>query len=326
MSDNINVRFLVAGLMCITLLLSSGCQQQGEAVDLYIDAILLTEFDKDELAVGKLNEAVKVDKKFSYAYSLLGQIYEKMGDYEKSAASYKKATGLRPWSFKDFFSLGRIYEIIKEFAKAVRAYARACEIDPEHLQAHINTAKCYVELKDYDRALTFSRRAEEIDPNVGEVQMLLADIYKSQEDYQGAIRSYKRALEIDSNNPEIMTSLAVAYTRTALYEPAKELLTTVTQIQPDNSKAHQYLGYCQLKLNDPDKAIEAYTSAVRINSRDWEALRALGVAYMLKAIVSDDASLKLKAIEQWRASLDINPNQSNSQMLLRLIWKYSKLR
>ncbi|MBL7152981.1 MAG: tetratricopeptide repeat protein, partial [Phycisphaerae bacterium] len=153
MRDHGRIRVVITGLICVVLLCCSGCPKSNNAVDLYLDGILLTEYDEDEKAVEKLKEAVKADKKFSYAYSVLGQVYEKMEDYPNSAASYEKATEINPDSLKDFMGLGRVYKIMKELAKAVDAYARACEIDPNHLQAHLNAAKCYVELEDFDNAL-----------------------------------------------------------------------------------------------------------------------------------------------------------------------------
>ena len=81
------VRFVPAGLVCAVLMLCWGCQKPNNAVDLYLDGVLLTEYDKDEEAVDKLTQAVKADKDFVYAHSVLGQVYEKMEDYNNSAAS-----------------------------------------------------------------------------------------------------------------------------------------------------------------------------------------------------------------------------------------------
>jgi len=313
--------------LLFALLLSAGCNQKQQAVDLYVDAIMLRELDENEMAVKRLNSAVKLDKRFSLAYSLLGEVYQEMKQYEKSAASYEKATQFNPLSFNDFFSLGRVYEIMKRFVQAVRAYARACEIKPNHLQAHISTAKCYYQISDYNRALIYGKRAEQIDPNVSEIQNLLGDIYGSQEDYEQAIRSYKRSLELDSNNPTIMTSLAVAYLKTNRNEPAREVLESVIQIQPDNNIAYKHLGYCCLLLKDIDKSIENYSKAIQINENDWDSLRGLGVAYILKGTAEDgtlDETLKAKAVQQWRRSLDIKPDQPNSERVFRLIRKYSE--
>jgi tetratricopeptide (TPR) repeat protein len=314
------------------LIFSTGCSfPEQRAVELYVDAVELKELDENEKAVEKLDSAVRLNERFSLAYSLLGEIYQQMQDYEKSAVAYEKATQLNPWSFRDFFSLGRVYQVVKKFAQAVKAYARACELAPNHLDAHINAAKCYYEIGDYNESLIYGKRAEQIAPDADEVRGVLSDIYASQgdiyeskKDYEQAIASYKRAMEIDSNDPKIMISLAVCYLRTGRESVAKELLISATQIEPDNNVAYQYLGYCYLRLDDVDRATASYSRAIEINDKDWQAHRGLGVAYMLRAINDEDDALKEKAIRQWRLSLDISPDQPRRERLLKLIERYSK--
>ena len=67
--------------LCITILavlLSAGCSQQQQAVDLYVDAVMFKELNENEMAVEKLNSAVQLNKRFSLAYSLLGEIYQEI--------------------------------------------------------------------------------------------------------------------------------------------------------------------------------------------------------------------------------------------------------
>lgn len=55
--------------------------------------------------------------------------------------------------------------------------------------------------------------------------------------------------------------------------------------------------------------------------------RGLGVAYILKGTKEDetvDETLKKKAVEQWRLSLEIEPNQANRERLLKYIRIFSK--
>jgi tetratricopeptide (TPR) repeat protein len=314
--------------VCIMgLLVSGGCGREQRSVSLYVDAVMLKELNEDEQAVEKLNSAIKLNKRFSMAYSLLGEIYEETGDYKKSVASYEKATELNPWSFKDYLNLGRVYQIMKKPKQAVKACAKACELNPDHLEAHINATKSYYEIKDYNSALIYGERAEKIDPNVGEVQKMLGDIYGLRKDYNQAIAFYKRALEINGNNPEIMNSLAVTYLKTGRNSSAEELLTSVTQNHPDNNTAYKHLGFCYLQLKDVDKSVESYSRAIEINDKDWESHRGLGVAYILKGKNGDgtiDDALKAEAIQQWRLSLEINPHQPKREKLLKLIQYYSK--
>jgi tetratricopeptide (TPR) repeat protein len=321
--------YLICWFLVSPFLFSAGCARKQQAIDLYVDAVMLRELDQNEVAVKRLNSAIEADRHFPLAYSLLGEIYQDMQEYEKSASAYEEATKLNPWSFKDYFNLGRVRQIMKEFAKAVQAYVKACEVGPDpakpdlHAKAHLYAAQSYYELKDYDAALMYGERAEQIDPNMSDLHKLLGKIYSSRKDYHLAIRTYTRALEIDAGNVELMASLAFAYLNTDQYQPAIELLTEVVEDQPDNHTAYQQLGYCHLQINNADMAIESYNRAIAANNRDWEALNGLGIAYVFKSLGTKNPTLKTKAVEQWRLSLEINPQQYWRPRLLDLIREHS---
>ena len=358
MSNGLGFRLIICiSLISFSLFFFGGCapQQQKTAkpVDLYVDAVMLSELNENEQAVEKLNTAVKTDQNFSLAYSLMGDIYQKMQDYENSATAYERAAQINPYSFKDYFNLGKVYYVMEKFANAVRAYVKAVELEPNDLEANVGAAKSYYKVKDYNNALAYGERAQQIDPNINELQKMLGDIYETRKNYDQAIAAYKRALEADSNNPEIMVSLAVAYLRTNRNEPAKELLLSAIQLQPTND-AYKYLGFSYLRLyeqaskeymrllkaepNDIEKhnsmkdatvalvedSIEAYKKAIEINEKDWDAHRGLGVAYMIKSTNTKDDTLKAKALEEWRLSLEAKPDQPNAKGLQKLIQKYSK--
>ncbi len=344
---------------CVLLCLVVGCHGRlgkgNSPVDLYVDAVMLHEAGYPNEAIEKLDAAIKKEEDFSQAHSLKGDIYQQMQQYEESVEAYQKATELNAWSFHDFFNLGRVYQVMKKFAQAVRAYVRACELQPEHLQAHINTAKCYNQLQQYDNALLYAQRAEQIEPNVTELQQILGDAYEGKEDYEQAISSYKRALELDADNPQVMTALAVAYLRTNRNEPARQLLTSAVELDPQNGRAYRHLAFCYLRLYEENasryrqlvqqgttdktllegmfgrgdemvaKAIDNYTRAIEMDPDDWDAHRGLGVAYIIDGKQPDgtvDEFLRDMAIEHWRRSLQINPDQPRADRLRNLIAKY----
>jgi tetratricopeptide (TPR) repeat protein len=311
-------------IIILVFLFTCGCASRQQAVELYVDAVMLKDQNQPDKAVEKLNQAFRKDSHFSLAQSLLGEIYEQKGQYSKSAAAYESAARLNRWSFKDYFSLGRVYQAMKEYARALRAYGRATELKPDHFEANFNAAKCAYEINDLSQSLKYGQKAVLIDANIIELQQLLGHIYDSQKDYEQSVAAYKRALEINSNDANTMMLLGVAYLRTGRNEPAKELLTNVTQLQPTNSSAWQYQGYCYLRLDDVNQAIYCYRKAIEINDKDWEAYRGLGVAYMIKAAKDDDNSFKKQAVELWRQSLSIKPDQPRRDRLLKLIERYSQ--
>lgn len=131
-------------------------------------------------------------------------------------------------------------------------------------------------------------------------------------------------LEIGEQNPLAMMQLGYAYLKMQRFELAKEMLTGVIELGAATSTTHQYLGYCHLKLKEVDQAVESYLRAVEMNDIDWEAHRGLGVALMFAARRNNDEDLKAKAIEEWRISLDIKPDQSNADALAKMIGNLSQ--
>ena len=336
---------LMLSLLIAALLFTTGCaftrtitrknttsttDSDNASIKLYVDAAVLTEQDKDQQAIQKLNESVKMNNRFSLAYSLMGEIYYKMKDYENSAASYETATRLNRWSFKDFFDLGMVYQLMEEFAQAVNAYAKACELKPDHFQAHLNAAQSFYELKEYNEALAYGQRAEQIDPNISDAQKLLGDIYESQKDHDQAITSYKRALEIDSNNLDVMTSLGLSYLRATRYNSAVEVFKSMLQINPDSNTAYKYLASCYLGLTEIDKAITAAKKAIELDQNDWYSHKVLGVAFLLKGLDKENNDKEIKdkfkatAVDNLSLSLKLKADQPHAEKIVKLIQKYSK--
>ena len=317
-------------------------KNQIEAVKLYVDAMMLKDIEKWQEAIKKLNTAVEYAPKFSLAYSFKGDIYQLTKQYEVSADSYEQATIIDPWSFKDYSCLGTVCQIIEDYPRAVTAYVSATELNPNNFAVHLGAGRCYYELDEYDLSFDYCQRAKEINSKIGDADVLLGDLYAVKKELSAAIASYKRALEVDGNKPEIMISLAVAYanqgaskeaindtTASASFSVAEELLVSAIEIDSNSSTAFQYLGYVQLHLHkgNLDLALDSYKKALAIDNKDWMTRKGLGVVYMLKYMkLKNEAkeqdtldqlntTFKLKALENWKVSMSVKPDQDNLKML-----------
>ena len=150
------------------------------------------------------------------------------------------------------------------------------------------------------------------------------EVEEPREEPAEPVRPPEEALVADANNPEVMLAMALAYINDGRYEQAKEQLASLINARPDSNTAYQYLGYCNLKLQQVDDALAAYAKAIELNDRDWQAHRGLGVAYMLKSMADKDDSLKQQAVQQWQRSLEVKPDQPTRGELLKLIEIHSK--
>jgi len=76
-----------------------------------------------------------------------------------------------------------------------------------------------------------------------------------------------------------------------------------------------------------DESVSSYAKAVELDEEDWDAHRGLGVAYIWKATAGAggiDDGLKEQALYHWKRSLEINPQQTHRETLLRNIRIYSR--
>ncbi len=117
----------------------------------------------------------------------------------------------------------------------------------------------------------------------------------------------------------MLLPLGVAYAKAGQYDKARQVLLAVTQMRPEDGTALRHLGYCFIRLGDIDQAVQAYQRSIDLDINDWEAHRGLGVACMLKARQTADRQWETRALEHWRRSLAIRPDQPKRDVLEKLI-------
>ena len=311
------------GTVVLGMGLISGCAERQQAVDLYLEAVMLRELGQDEAAVRQLKAAVAQDPDLVLAQSELGRAYLALNEWELAVEAFRHAVRLDPWSFQDHMDLATAYEKLGRFRQAAQVFARAGELNAESLEAQLAAARCYLGAGRPVQALVHCEAARQIDPESEEALRLLAKAYEGQKDYEQAALTYQQLLEDNPERSEVAMALAMAHIKGEQYERAKDVLLGVIQTRPDQSRAFRDLGYCLLKLGEADQAIAMYEKATVLDGADWEAYRGLGVACMVKAQRTGDEALQAAALRHWRRSLAIHPDQPRRDWLEKLIKEHS---
>lgn len=333
------IRALILKLIVVVIVLTSvsSCNEsvktkksvkvkKDDSVNLYVDAVILDDANKQEEAIQKLQKAIEVNPEFALAYSLLGGIYLKQNNLPESVQSYEKATTLNQWSYEDFRDLGKVYRLMNNYASAAGAYAKASELDPQSSDARFGAADAYYNLQNYEKALEFGKAAKDLAPTNSEIEKLLSEIYTAMQDNELAIDSCKRVLELKGADSATMLTMALCQLRSEHYEDAQTTLNSLIAADPNNADALRHLGFTCLKLRKIDTSIEKYQAAAKVNPNDWRSYKGLGVAYMMKyrmfSSLEDPQAVEFrkKALDSWSKSLDLNPTQDK---LLKLYRKYT---
>lgn len=302
----------------------SGCTalQSRSALDLYLKGQLESERGQLPQALASLSAAIKRDPQMGLALIARGDVYKKQGNYEQAADDYKQAIKSEPYNFSAYFNLGLMDEYLKRFEEAVQIFQKAVEIRPLDPDANMNLALSYSQLGQPLNGLFYAQRATEGDPKSAPAFVNLGVLYSQVQFHSAAVDAFKKAIELDSHSPEAYVDLADEYTSNddmsdEKYDLAANVLESATTLAP-SAMVQDRLGYVRFKQKDYGRANEAFQAALKLDPRYYQSLNGLGVVAMSQAILTSppDVDLAHAAVDDWKKSLGINPDQPKIQELM----------
>jgi len=130
--------------------------------------------DKALEALIKAYESEPTNKEIIYS---LGDMYDKMRNFEAAEKYYLKILELEPTNMNNYYVVAEFYKRYagerQELKNKVEAmYLRRIELDPEEPQGYAYMANYYDQITpipDFDSALEFHRKRLELDPNNAEI-------------------------------------------------------------------------------------------------------------------------------------------------------------
>lgn len=128
-------------------------------------------------ALAALTKAYEFDPTNKEIIYSLGDMYDKMRNFEEAEKYYLKILDLEPTNMNNFYVVAEFY---KRYAgekeelksKVEGMYLRRIELDPEEPQGYAYVANYYdniTPIPDFDKAVEFQKRRLELDPNNAEI-------------------------------------------------------------------------------------------------------------------------------------------------------------
>lgn len=188
---------------------------------------------------------------------------------------------------------------------------------------HFSLAKWHEEQGDLEKALSNMQTALRYDSGSTSLRIELAGLLLRTGDLQGAISSAQEAAHLEPKDPEPYWFLANAYLESdgrsrriseeTLRKSAKEL-EAMKEVAPNDERAYYRLGDLYFRLNQPEKAIEAYEK--------FQALVPdLDAGYMAIANYYERVGNDQKKIEYLQKAIERRPD--SAQALVGLAGAYA---
>ena len=184
-----------------------------------------------DIAQNLYSEILKINPNHINTLSNLGEIFEKIGEYQKAINCYEKAIEINPNISSIHSNLGIVFAKLKEYKKAINCYEKAIKIDPNYFDAFNNLSNILFELGSLKEAKINSEKAIKLKPDYAAAHFTLGNIHRDRGSLNEAVESYR----------------------------------IVIKLKPDYVDAYFYLGTCYKKLENMSKAIECFYKVLASN-------------------------------------------------------------
>ena len=306
---------LGAGTLAVACLFA-GCESTGgnamrpRGVDLYVQGVQASQSGNQKLAQVKFEQATSTNPNLRMARAMLGDMYRSQGEYERAREQYEALTRLDPYSSENLYRLGVTYQFLQRVQDAIASYLRALEIEPRDVKSCMNLGLAYLTLNQKDDAVKYLRRATELSPDWPDAWANLGVALDAQNKLTEAEDAYKKALELDRNQNAALLNLGANLIRQGKGADAVSVMEEAVK-RMDNAPTHTRYGHALSLAGRFDDAMKEYDRALELDPRYYPALNERGstlIAMYEKGLELDDKPRR-QAIESWKKSLAIYPNQ-----------------
>lgn len=279
----------------------------------------LSRVGKYEEAITAANQALKIDRWFYDAYSLLGKTYQVQGDMEKAIEMYRKAVSMNPTDPKLYIDLAKA---LQEHAGMEQAVAEMEERENTFsflpgpraglIPLYFINGDAEAAIREYDHLVSYMPRRDTINVSQGYLYLDLGD-------YENAHDKFGEVLYENPGMISASTGLAKLFSVTGEYDQEIGERYLVSERTPLSSWPHLMLAQTNMKIGNLEKAEEEYLFGIHINTNWPASYMHLGNFYFSHARWDE-------ALEAYQNAYDLNPRDTDALIKIgQTYWKKADL-
>jgi len=205
---------------------------------------------------------------FAPAFSNLGAVLYRIGEYPESIAVYRRALSLDPENASAWIYLAEAYQKTGDNVGALQAIEKARFIDSADITLVYQQSEIHIAMGEFEAAANlikegYAKNSEEID-----FLIYLGDIHRLNKNFSESIAAYREALAIQPNDKEMLYKLADCLAEDQKPFLAIDVLNQIVQIDSNFTDAAIFLGNLAFETQWLDRAEAAYLLAGRRNNKE----------------------------------------------------------
>ena len=237
--------------------------------------------------------------------------------YKEAAVAFDKASQLDPKKEDAFYKAGWCYNDLGRYDNAIDRLNKTVALNKNNHLAWQELGYAYKKTSKNELALSCLKKAVEIKPTYALAYKQMGDVYQNLDKDDDAIAAYKKCYLNEEENDDACYNLGYIYNGKAEYTTALEWLNKANKIK-EGVDVFNEIGFANYKLKNNDEAINAYQSALKINSKNGTSYKGIGDVYRLNY----SPAKITEAIESYVNAIEYNPKSSGSHYGLG--WCYNE--
>jgi len=244
----------------IDLPISSQLTPSITALEYYIKAGILYQQDDSDvlLALRLMNEAIKEDPYFSWAYFTNAGFYAQLNQMDSLDFSLDKTIENidRFPGYYHYYVKHQYYLIKKMPDKAFHVLDTWVKKWPDNIEGHRTLAGYYSDHNMFNKAIIEYEQILTIDPNEHRVYNYLSELYKELDNYEKAIEYKKQNMNATASSSDGCISVAYLFQQIGEFDSAKVYCQQAEMLDPMDLDPKRYLLKMRIIMGDYDNQIE----------------------------------------------------------------------
>jgi tetratricopeptide (TPR) repeat protein len=259
--------------------------------------------DEPDIALGDLNDAIRLDPTHAWVYNWRGIIWKEKQAYAKAVADYTEALRLDPRYTFAYVNRGLAEIELNEFDKAIEDFNEAIRLDPGNARNYDHRGLAWHGKGDQERAIRDFTEALKLDPKLADAYINRGLAWFALKDYDKAIEDYNHAVELDPDDPLVYNDRGWAFEGKRDHDRAISDFDKALQLDPKFVRAYTNRGIALAAKRDFNRAIEDYDRALGIDPNRARP-------YTHRAIALAASGDYEGAIADYNRALELDPRSS----------------
>jgi len=240
---------------------------------------------RNKLVQGELAEAIvtllkakKTSKSEMEINLLLANAYAQSRQFSKAITIYKQLMSASPKNSRFVHLYGAALGLSGDREGAQLAFIRALELDPSNSAAIIHLARMDWVRGEHDKTISYLETKVKEYPENYELMVELGQTYVLKGQLSKALLWYNKAYLKNDSIHVTLDGLVRTLVRSGKERDAIALIDEFVSRNPTDAQAHTMLGRIYQRINEPQKAIKAFTAATNFATNEGKSLLVLAKA------------------------------------------------